>query len=82
MAPVQGWTDKYPGFAKLPDAPVWKKLPEAATPRVRSEAELLTQVQRTKGFQRAFEAVMFNKADIKVEMGRWNKDVQEALKGL
>ena len=82
VAPIQGWTDKYAGFAKLPDAAVWKKLSEAATPRVRPEVELLTQVQRAEGFQRAFEAIMFNKADIKTEMTRWNKDVQEAVKGL
>lgn len=82
VAPIRGWTDKYAGFAKLPDAAVWKKMSEAATPRVRPEAELLTQVQRAEGFQRAFEAVMFNKADIKAEVTRWNKDVQEALKGL
>ena len=80
--PVQGWTTKYAGFAKLPDVSVWKKMADEATPRVRSEAEVLTQVQRAEGFQKAFEAVMFNKADIKAEMSRWNKDVQDALSGL
>jgi len=25
---------------------------------------------------------MFNKADIKTELSRWNKDVQDALSGL
>lgn len=46
------------------------------------QAELLTGVQRSEGFQRASEAIMFNKADIKAEMERWNKEVQEALSGL
>jgi len=82
VAPVQGWTEKYAGFAKLPDAAVWKKMSDAAVPRIRSEVELLTQVQRAEGFQKAFEAVMFNKADIKAELTRWNKDVQDALSGL
>ena len=26
VAPVQGWTEKYAGFAKLPDAAVWKQM--------------------------------------------------------
>jgi ABC-type glycerol-3-phosphate transport system substrate-binding protein len=80
--PVQGWTSKYAGFAKLPDVAVWKKMADEAIPRVRSVAEVLTQVQRAEGFQKAFEAVMFNKADLKAEMSRWNKDVQSALSGL
>jgi hypothetical protein len=29
-----------------------------------------------------FEAVMFNKANLKAEMDKWNKDVQEAINGL
>jgi ABC-type glycerol-3-phosphate transport system substrate-binding protein len=82
VAPVQGWTTKYAGFAKLPDAAVWKKMSDEAIPRVRPQAEVLTQVQRAEGFQKAFEAVMFNKADIKAELTRWNKDVQDALSGL
>jgi hypothetical protein len=49
---------------------------------VRSEAELLTGVQRAEGFQRAFEAVMFSRADITVELERWNKEVQDALNSL
>ncbi len=55
---------------------------DEAIPRVRPQAEVLTQVQRAEGFQKAFEAVMFNKADIKAELTRWNKDVQDALSGL
>ncbi len=82
VAPVKGWTEKYAGFAKLPDAAVWKKMSDAAVPRIRSEVEVLTQVQRAEGFQKAFEAVMFNKADIRAELARWNKDVQDALSGL
>jgi len=50
VAPVKGWTEKYAGFAKLPDAAVWKKMSDAAVPRIRSEVELLTQVQRAEGF--------------------------------
>ncbi len=75
-------TEEYAGFAKLPDAAVWKKMPDAAVPRIRPEVELLTQVQRAEGFQKAFEAVMFNKADIKAELGRRNKNVQDAPSGL
>jgi len=82
VTPVVGWTEKYPGFKKLPDAEVWAKLANEATPRVQAERELLTGVQRSEGFQRMFEAVMFNKADLKTEMDKWNKDVQEALNGL
>jgi multiple sugar transport system substrate-binding protein len=82
VAPVVGWTEKYPGLKKLPDAEVWTKLSLEAVPLVRSEAELLTGVQRAEGFQRAFEAVMFNKADVKDEVERWNKEVQDALSGL
>jgi ABC-type glycerol-3-phosphate transport system substrate-binding protein len=82
VAPVVGWTEKYPGLKKLPDADVWTKLSQEAVPLIRSEAELLTGVQRAEGFQRAFEAVMFNKADIKAELERWNKEVQDALKSL
>lgn len=82
VIPVQGWTTKYAGFAKLPDAAVWKKMSDEAIPRVRPQPEVLTQVQRAEGLQKAFEAVMFNKADIKTEMNSWNKDVQDALSGL
>lgn len=82
VTPVVGWTEKYPGFKKLPDAEVWNKLATEATPRVQAERELLTGVQRSEGFQRMFEAVMFNKADLKTEMEKWNKEVQEALNGL
>ncbi len=82
VTPVVGWTDKYPGVAKLPDAPVWKKMLEEAKPRLRLASEVLTQVQRQEGFQRAFEAIMFNKGDIKAEMKRWNQEVQEALGNL
>ena len=82
VAPVAGWTDKYPGLKKLADAEVWTKLSREAAPLVRSEAELLTGVQRSEGFQRAFEAVMFNKSEIKAELDRWNKEVQEALSSL
>jgi hypothetical protein len=49
---------------------------------VSPERELLTGVQRSEGFQRAFEAIMFNKGDVKAEIDRWNKDVQEALSDL
>lgn len=82
VTPVVGWTDKYPGFAKLPDAAVWKKMSDEAKPRIRSAPDLLTQVQRQDGFQRAFEAIMFNKGDIKAELKRWNQDIQSALKSL
>lgn len=82
VTPAAGWTEKYPGLQKLPDSAVWTKLSKEATARVNTEAELLTGVQRSEGFQRAFEAIMFNKADIKTELDRWNKDVQEALRGL
>ncbi|MCC6177063.1 MAG: extracellular solute-binding protein [Chloroflexi bacterium] len=82
VPPVTGWTEKYPGLKKLADAEVWTRLSREATPLIRSEAELLTGVQRSEGFQRAFEAVMFNKADVKAELDRWNKDVQEALDNL
>jgi ABC-type glycerol-3-phosphate transport system substrate-binding protein len=82
VAPVANWTEKYPGLKKLADAEVWTKLSREAAPLVRSEAELLTGVQRSEDFQRAFEAIMFNKADIKAELDRWNKDVQEALNSL
>ncbi len=76
VTPVPGWTDKYSGFAKLPDAAVWKKMSDEAKPRLRTDREVLTQVQRQDGFQRTFEAIMFNKGDIKAEMKRWNQDVQ------
>lgn len=82
VTPVTGWTDKYPGVAKLPDAPVWKKMSEEAKPRLRPAPEVLTQVQRQEGFQRAFEAIMFNKGDIKAELKRWNQEVQDALGNL
>jgi ABC-type glycerol-3-phosphate transport system substrate-binding protein len=82
VTPVVGWTEKYAGLKKLPDADVWLKLSNEATPRVQTERELLTGVQRSEGFQRAFEAVMFNKADVKAELDRWNKEVQDALSGL
>lgn len=82
VTPVAGWTEKYPGVKKLPDADVWMKLANEATPRVQTETELLTGVQRSEGFQRTFEAVMFNKADVKAEIERWNKEVQEALDNL
>ncbi|MCC7367867.1 MAG: extracellular solute-binding protein [Chloroflexi bacterium] len=82
VTPVAGWTEKYPGLQKLPDAAVWTKLSKEAVPRVNSEAELLTGVQRSEGYQRAFETIMFNKGDIKAELDKWNKDVQEALSGL
>jgi len=48
VTPVVGWTDKYPGVAKLPDAPVWKKMSEEAKPRLRPAREVLTQVQRSR----------------------------------
>jgi ABC-type glycerol-3-phosphate transport system substrate-binding protein len=82
VTPVVGWTEKYTGLQKLPDAAVWTKLSKDATARVQSEPELLTGVQRSEGFQRAFEAIMFNKADIKAEVDRWNNDVQDALSDL
>src|SRR5205823_4417523 len=82
VTPIAGWTEKYPGLQKLPDSAVWTKLSKEATPRVSSEPELLTGVQRSEGFQRAFEAIMFNKSDIKAELDRWNKDVQDALSDL
>ena len=82
VAPVAGWTDKYAGLKKLPDPDVWSKLSNEATPRVPPERELLTGVQRAESFQRMFEAVLFNKADMKSEMAKWNKEVQEALNGL
>jgi ABC-type glycerol-3-phosphate transport system substrate-binding protein len=82
VTPVVGWTDKYPGLKKLPDADVWTKLSKEAVPRVSSEAELLTGVQRSEGYQRAFETIMFNKGEIKAELDKWNKDVQEALSNL
>jgi len=82
VTPVVGWTDKYPGFAKLPDAAVWKKMSDEAKPRIRTAPDLLTQVQRQDSFQRAFEAIMFSKGDIKAEMKRWNQDVQQALSNL
>ena len=82
VAPVAGWTEKYAGLQKLPDAEVWTKLSQEAVPLIRSEPEVLTDVQRAEGFQRTFEAIMFNKADLKTEMDRWNKDVQDALRSL
>jgi ABC-type glycerol-3-phosphate transport system substrate-binding protein len=82
VTPAAGWTDKYPGLKKLPDADVWTKLSKEAVPRVSPEAELLTGVQRSEGYQRAFETIMFNKGDIKAELDKWNKDVQEALSNL
>ncbi|MCC6420706.1 MAG: extracellular solute-binding protein [Gemmataceae bacterium] len=82
VTPQVGWTDKYPGLQKLPDSAVWTKLAKESTPRVTTEVELLTGVQRSDGYQRAFEAIMFNKADIKSELDRWNKEVQEVLSGL
>jgi ABC-type glycerol-3-phosphate transport system substrate-binding protein len=82
VAPVAGWTEKYPGFKQLPDAAVWLKMSNEAIALVRPERELLTGVQRSEGFQRAFEAIMFNKSDIRAELDRWNKEVQEALNGL
>jgi len=51
-------------------------------PRVSPEAELLTGVQRSEGLQRAFETIMFNKGEVKAELDKWNKDVQEALSNL
>ena len=82
VTPIVGWTEKYAGLKKLPDADVWLKLSNESTPRVQPERELLTGVQRSEAFQRAFEAIVFNKADVKAEMDRWNKDVQETLSGL
>ena len=82
VTPVVGWTEKYPGLKKLPDADVWTRMSQDAVPLVRSEPEVLTDVQRAEGFQRAFEAIMFNKGDIKAEMDRWNSDVQDALRSL
>jgi ABC-type glycerol-3-phosphate transport system substrate-binding protein len=82
VTPVVGWTEKYPGLQKLPDAAVWTKLSKEAVPRVSPEAELLTGVQRSEGYQRAFETIVFNKGEIKAELDKWNKDVQEALSGL
>ena len=67
---------------KLPDAAVWTKLSKEAVARVNTEAELLTGVQRSEGYQRAFETIVFNKGEIKAELDKWNKDVQEALSGL
>jgi ABC-type glycerol-3-phosphate transport system substrate-binding protein len=82
VTPVVGWTEKYPGLKKLPDANVWTKMSQEAIPLVRSQPEVLTDVQRAEGFQRAFEAIMFNQGDIKAEINRWNSDVQDALRGL
>jgi ABC-type glycerol-3-phosphate transport system substrate-binding protein len=82
VTPVVGWTEKYPGLKKLPDADVWTRMSQDAVPLVRSEPEVLTDVQRAEGFQRAFEAIMFNKGDIKAEVDRWNSDVQDALRSL
>ncbi|MFN8633718.1 MAG: hypothetical protein U0893_07695 [Chloroflexota bacterium] len=82
LPPVAGWADKFPALKKLPEAEVWSKMAKEATPLVKSEPETLTGVQRSQGFLRAFEAVMFNKADIKAELDKWNKDVQEAIKEL
>jgi hypothetical protein len=79
ITPVAGWTDKYTGLKSLPDADVWLKLAREATPVIRTEPELLTGPQRSSGLLRAFEAVMFNKSDIKSELARWNSDVQDAL---
>jgi hypothetical protein len=82
VTPVVGWTEKYTGLQKLPDAAVWTKLSKEAVARVNTEAELLTGVQRSEGYQRAFETIVFNKGEIKAELDKWNKDVQEALSGL
>ena len=81
VTPVKDWTTKYPGVKKLPDADVWIKLASDATPHVASPAELTTDTIRTEGFQRAFEAVMFNKTPIKDAVAKWNKDVQDAING-
>ena len=59
-----------------------REMAKEATPLVKPEAEILTGVQRSQGFLRAFEAVMFNKGDIKAEFDKWNQEVQEAIKEL
>jgi len=81
VTPVKDWTSKYPGIKKLQDSDTWIKLANDATVRVAPTEELLTQTVRQEGFQRAFEAVMFNKSPVKQEMDKWNKDVQDALNG-
>lgn len=81
VTPVKDWTSKYPGVKKLPDADAWAKLANDATVYIASPAELSTSTVRQEGFQRAFEAVMFNKANVKQEVDKWNKDVQDALNG-
>ncbi len=81
FVPIKDWMTKYPAVKQLPDADVWIKLATDATVYVPPPAELLTETVRTTGFQRAFEAVMFNKANIKQEMDKLNKDIQDALTG-
>lgn len=81
VTPVKDWTSKYPGVKKLPDADAWAKLANDATVYIASPSELSTSTVRQEGFQRAFEAVMFNKSNVKQEVDKWNKDVQDAVNG-
>lgn len=79
VTPVKDWPTMYPGVKKLPDADTWIKLATDATVYVAPPAELQTDTVRQEGFQRAFEAVMFNKVPTKQAMDQWNKDVQDAV---
>ena len=81
FVPIKDWMTKYPAVKKLPDSDAWVKLATDATVYVPPPAELLTETVRTTGFQTTFEAVMFNKANIKAEMDKLNKNIQDALAG-
>jgi len=81
FVPIKDWMTTYPAVKKLPDSDAWVKLATDATVYVPPPAELLSETVRTTGFQTAFEAVMFNKSNIKQEMDKLNKDIQDALAG-
>lgn len=81
VTPIAGWTTKYK-FGDLPDHDVWQKMSAEATPLRLSATTQLTETLREQEFQTAFEAIMFEKKDLRQEMGSWNAAVQKAVNDL
>lgn len=81
VTPISGWTTKYK-FNEIPDHDVWQKMATQGTPLILSAQTQLTETLRQSEFQVAFEAVMFEKKDLRQEMNTWNTSVQKAVDDL
>lgn len=81
VTPVAGWTSKYK-FNDIPDHDVWQRMSSQGTPLTMSATTQLTETLRENEFQTAFEAIMFEKKDLRQQMNTWNAAVQKAVDDL